>query len=337
MSRDNLQKVRETADILQRVAKHFGETDSRHDSLTHVPGGTQMVHGNRPGIRTQSTTLSALDLMPSGFGDASAIEQADYFVQAAGYSSPVVQVGDKFWLAPPHALMLPEHGAGENVTVDQVQEKANTHIGAGLSPMDALHLTDSPDSEEGKRELEAAAEHRKNDYQGPTTPALDAKYGDQLRRDHPKQEPKVYSPQLTPDVQHRILSEVLKEKEKKRRLGLPLQKMQTIALIGNLLQNFDPSGAGNSAFVSALMDLVSIGGPGGQRQGSTASGTTGTGPAAGSGASTQEAAATASDNATHNENAQREGAAQQEQARQERKTHRLKVKQQRAKRLGRRL
>lgn len=249
---DPINKVQQASEQLGALLKHFGSGDHRHPSATHGAGATQKVHGNRPGARTQSTILSSADMMPDGFDDASAEAQMDYFLRAAGRSTPVVQVDDRFWLAPPSAVMLPERGAGENVKVSEAPEPS-TNMAEGLADQDRLELPSPADSEEGKRFLEAAAEHRQNNYAGPTTPRFEEMFGDMLRSNHPKRAPKSYGGRLTPAVQQRVVSQAAKTKRK----GLPLQKMQAISAFVNVLGN-RPSTAAEMAFIGDVVDALSF-------------------------------------------------------------------------------
>lgn len=292
---DNISSLISTLDSL---VKHFGVTDIRQPSLFHnVDAETQKPHGNRPGQRTQATMLSAVNMLPDGFDDMDALAQANFFLQATGASSPVVQVGDRYWLAPPGAQMLPERGAGENIQVGEVNLPTATNVGNGLDPKDELDLPAPPDSEEGKRFLEAAAEHRKNDYQGPTTPRLDAMFGDMLREQYPKREPKKYSPRLTPVKQREVVQSALKQKS--RRPGLPLQKMQAVNAFINVFQT-SPRDILEQEFITDLMDMLdprSLDAPGSRSQ-STAQEPTG--------------------QAQQNAQAQQQGAKEQQRAREQR-------------------
>lgn len=282
-NRDNIFKALNQLDSL---LKHFGPHDTRHPSATHTADlSSQKPHGNRPGFRTQQTILSSMDILPEGFDDANALQQADFFVRATGLSSPVVQVGDRFWLAPPHAKMLPERAAGENLKVDSAPGIVNTNVGSGLDSRDELKLPAPPDSEEGKRFLEAAAEHRNNDYKGPTTPRLEAMFGDMLRSQHPKRDPNNYGARLTPDKQQEVIKELKREQKSKFRLGLPLQKMQAINAFINVFQD-GPHDILEQQFISdllGLMDPQAFSAPG-RRSQSTAQGMS---PAAQSNANTQ--------------------------------------------------
>lgn len=261
-----------------RLLKHYGSGDHRHPSTTHGPKDTQEVHGNRPGERTQSTILASADLKPEGFDDAPAEAQLDYFLRAAGRATPVVQAGDSFWLAPPNAVMLDERGAGENLEVSDAPEP-QTNFAEGLSDVDRLELPAPAGSEEGKRFLEAAAEHRKNDYKGPTTARFEAMWGDILRQQHPKRAPKNYGGRLTPAVQAKVARQAMRS----RRAGLPLQKMQAISAFVNVLGN-RPSGAAEMAFIGDLVQAMTLQNtkmPGQRSSASTAEPTTGAGSAEG--------------------------------------------------------
>lgn len=304
---------------LDAIVKHFGVTDIRQPSVFHnVEAETQKPHGNRPGQRTQVTVLSAVNMLPDGFDDLDALAQANYFLQATGASSPVVQVGDRYWLAPPGAQMLPERGAGENVNIDEVDLVPETNVGGGLDPRDELELPAPADSEEGKRFLEAAAEHRKNDYQGPTTPRLDEMFGDMLRKNHPKREPKKYTPRLTPAKQRAVVQSAIKQR-KSGRLGLPLQKMQAINAFINVFQT-SPRDVLEQEFITDLMDMFdprSIDAPG-SRSESTAQEPTG--------------------QAQQNAQAQQQGAQEQRQERDQRaEDRRQRNTQRRPRRLQKRL
>lgn len=246
------EKFQKAASRVDEVLKHFGSADHRHPSTTHGPKDTQEVHGNRPGQRTQSTILEAADVKPEGFDDAPAVAQLDYFLRAAGNSTPVVQAGDQFWLAPPSAAMLPERGAGDNITAADAPA-ANTNFAEGLSDADKLELPGPPDSEEGKRFLEAAAEHRQNDYKGPTTPRFEAMFGDSLRASHPARSPKTYGGRLTPQAQQAIARQAAKTKRK----GLPLQKMQAISAFVNVL-GMQPTAGPMMDFIGDLVNSMSF-------------------------------------------------------------------------------
>lgn len=250
----HFEKISDLISSLDSLVKHFGATDIRQPSFTHnVEPETQQPHGNRPGQRTQQTMLSAANMLPDGFDDLDALAQANFFLRATNLSSPVVQVGDRYWLAPPGAGMLPERGAGENVRIDEVNLPAGANVGGGLDPRDELDLPAPADSEEGKRFLEAAAEHRKNDYQGPTTPRLEEMFGDLLRRNHPKRASKSYTPRITPSKQRDVVRSVVQRK-KSQRLGLPLQKMQAINAFINVFQT-SPRDILEQEFITDLMDM----------------------------------------------------------------------------------
>lgn len=313
MSKPHDERLSKAVSLLNEVLeKHYGSGDTRHPSVSHnVKSETQKPHGNRPGQRTQTTILSANDLLPDGFDDANAVAQMDYFLRAAGRSSPVVQVGDKFWLAPPHATLLDERGAGDNLTVDEADDReVVTNVGEGLVDKDRLDLPDSPNSEEGKRFLEAAAEHRKNNYEGPTTGRLDEMFGEMLRSKHPKRAPKTYEG-ISPQQQRGAVKAVVKER--KRRGGLPLQKMQTISAIANVLQ-FNPDSLVHQEFLGDLMEMMKMGGdiPG-----------------------RREAAESSAEQATQNVERQQDRADDQREARDDRADDRRR--RERGRRLGRRL
>ena len=263
-ARDRFQKA---AARIDEVLKHYGAGDHRHPSATHGPKDTQKPHGNRPGERTQSTILEAAEVKPDGFDDAPAVAQLDYFLRAAGRATPVVQAGDQFWLAPPSAVMLEERGAGENISASDAPE-ANTNFAEGLSDVDKLELPAPAESEEGKRFLEAAAEHRQNDYKGPTTPRFEEMFGDALRSAHPARAPKTYGGRLTPQAQQAVARAAVKAKKK----GLPLQKMQAISAFVNVLGTQPTTGPAMD-FIGDLVNALALGPqdvPGRRSTGSTA-------------------------------------------------------------------
>lgn len=213
MSDDLYDRVLRMSDQLDTMAKHFDGHDVRHPSATHNAGQSQMVHGNRPGHRTYTGLLSALDLTPPNWHKLSPREQTDQALRLTGYAStPVIDVEGEHYLAPPGVKMLPERGAGQNVSATDTayarKLEPNMNMAQGLDEQDKLKRPAGADEEDWKRYREAAAEHRMNDYQGPTTPHFEERWGDQLRADHPKREPKRDSgnhrdPSTTPKL-HRL-------------------------------------------------------------------------------------------------------------------------------------